>query len=210
MQAVRATDVAMIFQDPGAYLNPVMTIGEQIAEAIGKRRSKDPKTRESVLAALRDVQIPEPARVASELSARAERRHAAARDDRIGVDPPPAPDRGGRADDGARCDGAASDPRAARRAADADQGLIDPDLPRPRGRQERLRPGLRHVCRPDRRARAGRRDIRSTRNIPMRRRWSIPFSTPGRRRGTFRCSRARRPTWWRRLTDADFIRAAVS
>ena len=42
-----------------------MTIGEQIAEAIGKRRSKDPKTRESVLAALRDVQIPEPARVAN-------------------------------------------------------------------------------------------------------------------------------------------------
>ena len=65
MQAVRATDVAMIFQDPGSYLNPVMTIGEQIAEAIGKRRSKDPKTRESVLAALRDVQIPEPARVAN-------------------------------------------------------------------------------------------------------------------------------------------------
>ena len=65
MQAVRATDVAMIFQDPGAYLNPVMTIGEQIAEAIGKRRSKDPTTTESVLAALREVQIPEPMRVAA-------------------------------------------------------------------------------------------------------------------------------------------------
>jgi oligopeptide/dipeptide ABC transporter ATP-binding protein len=65
MRAVRATDLAMIFQDPGAYLNPVMTIGEQIAEAIGKRRAKDAKTRESVLAALREVQISEPARVAA-------------------------------------------------------------------------------------------------------------------------------------------------
>jgi oligopeptide/dipeptide ABC transporter ATP-binding protein len=63
MQAVRSTDIAMIFQDPSSYLNPVMTIGEQIAEAIGKRRSRDPQTRASVIAALRDVQIPEPERV---------------------------------------------------------------------------------------------------------------------------------------------------
>jgi len=65
MRAVRATDLAMIFQDPGAYLNPVMTIGEQIAEAIGRLLSNDPKIMEGVLAALRDVQIPEPARVAA-------------------------------------------------------------------------------------------------------------------------------------------------
>jgi oligopeptide/dipeptide ABC transporter ATP-binding protein len=64
MQAVRASDIAMIFQDPGSYLNPVMTIGEQIAEAIGKRRSRDAKTTEQVIEALREVQIPEPARVA--------------------------------------------------------------------------------------------------------------------------------------------------
>jgi oligopeptide/dipeptide ABC transporter ATP-binding protein len=65
MRAVRATDIAMIFQDPGSYLNPVMTIGEQIAEAIGRRRARDLTTRERVIAALRDVQIPEPDRVAS-------------------------------------------------------------------------------------------------------------------------------------------------
>jgi oligopeptide/dipeptide ABC transporter ATP-binding protein len=65
MQAVRANDIAVIFQDPGAYLNPVMTISEQIAEAIGKRRSRDPKVHQGVLEALRDVHIPEPERIAA-------------------------------------------------------------------------------------------------------------------------------------------------
>jgi oligopeptide/dipeptide ABC transporter ATP-binding protein len=65
LQEVRATEVAMIFQDPGSYLNPVMTIGEQIAEAIGRRRARDRATQEKVIEALRDVQIPEPARVAA-------------------------------------------------------------------------------------------------------------------------------------------------
>jgi ABC-type dipeptide/oligopeptide/nickel transport system ATPase component len=55
MQAVRATEVAMIFQDPGSYLNPVMTIGDQIAEAIGQRRSRDTSTRNRVIGALREV-----------------------------------------------------------------------------------------------------------------------------------------------------------
>jgi oligopeptide/dipeptide ABC transporter ATP-binding protein len=64
MQTVRANDIAIIFQDAGAYLNPIMTIGEQIAEAIGKRRSSDPLARQAVIDALRDVQIPEPERVA--------------------------------------------------------------------------------------------------------------------------------------------------
>jgi oligopeptide/dipeptide ABC transporter ATP-binding protein len=65
MQRVRATEVAMIFQDPGSYLNPVMTIGDQIAEAIAPRGWYDSATRERVIESLRDVQIPEPARVAA-------------------------------------------------------------------------------------------------------------------------------------------------
>jgi peptide/nickel transport system ATP-binding protein len=65
MRAVRSTDIAMIFQDPGSYLNPVMTIGAQIAEAIGRRRWRDPLVRDRVIEALRAVQIPEPARIAA-------------------------------------------------------------------------------------------------------------------------------------------------
>jgi oligopeptide transport system ATP-binding protein len=65
MRAVRSSGIAMIFQDPGSYLNPVMTIGEQIAEAIGQRRSRDAKVHDRVIEALRAVRIPEPARVAA-------------------------------------------------------------------------------------------------------------------------------------------------
>lgn len=41
LQEVRGKDVAMIFQDPMTALNPVMTIGEQIAESIMLHGEKD-------------------------------------------------------------------------------------------------------------------------------------------------------------------------
>jgi oligopeptide/dipeptide ABC transporter ATP-binding protein len=65
MRAVRLHDIAMIFQDAGSYLNPVMTIGDQIAEAIGRRGSRKPQDLAAVQEALRAVQIADPQRVAA-------------------------------------------------------------------------------------------------------------------------------------------------
>lgn len=65
IRTLRLSEIAMIFQDAGSFLNPVMRIEDQIAEAIGQRRSRDPKVRERVIEALRQVRIPDPDRVAA-------------------------------------------------------------------------------------------------------------------------------------------------
>ncbi|MCT8974282.1 ABC transporter ATP-binding protein [Microbaculum marinisediminis] len=44
MQAVRGNEIAMIFQDPMSSLNPVFTVGEQIAEAVRVHLGKDRRT----------------------------------------------------------------------------------------------------------------------------------------------------------------------
>jgi len=61
---VRGREIAYIFQEPGTSLNPVYTIGFQIGEAIGLHRADVADVRAAVLAALRDVHIDDPARVA--------------------------------------------------------------------------------------------------------------------------------------------------
>ena len=63
MRAVRGNRVAMIFQEPMTSLNPVMTIGTQLTEAI---RAHEPVSRKAAqamaLAALNAVRLSEPAR----------------------------------------------------------------------------------------------------------------------------------------------------
>jgi peptide/nickel transport system ATP-binding protein len=65
MRTIRGKRAGLILQDPKFSLNPVMTAGEQIAEAWRlHRRSSRREAREAALDLLNQVQIRDPARVA--------------------------------------------------------------------------------------------------------------------------------------------------
>ena len=73
MRRIRGHKIAMVFQDPTTYLNPVLTVGEQIREAIREHQklegsnSKE-KVRDKVVEALRTVRLPDPERIINQYS----------------------------------------------------------------------------------------------------------------------------------------------
>src|SRR5256714_3496040 len=63
MRQIRGDDIAMVFQDPMTSLNPVFTVGEQIAEALRWHRKLSRKAaRAAAIQAMSEVAIPDPAR----------------------------------------------------------------------------------------------------------------------------------------------------
>jgi oligopeptide/dipeptide ABC transporter ATP-binding protein len=63
IQAVRGNRIAMIFQEPMTSLNPIFTIGYQIAEAVRRhRKASRREARDAAAAMLQSVGIPDPLR----------------------------------------------------------------------------------------------------------------------------------------------------
>jgi oligopeptide/dipeptide ABC transporter ATP-binding protein len=68
MRKIRGSKIAMIFQDPTTYLNPVYTVGDQVAEVIEEHQEQSSKKdiKKLTIDALRLVRMPAPERAVNQ------------------------------------------------------------------------------------------------------------------------------------------------
>ena len=65
LQRIRGDQISMIFQDPIAGLNPIITVGQQVEEVLTSHRDVTKReARERALEALSAMQLPDPVRIA--------------------------------------------------------------------------------------------------------------------------------------------------
>ena len=155
----------MIFQEPMTSLNPVLTIGEQIAESVRLHLELDRKAAHARMRSACWNWSRSRCRGAARerISAPALGRHAPARDDRAGdgLQPDPADRR--RADHRARRHDPGPDPGADGPAAEGDRHEHAVRHPQSRRGRAVRRRGRGDVCRADRRIGAGARPVRPAR-----------------------------------------------
>ena len=151
LSSFRGQTVSMIFQEPALALDPVYTIGAQIAESVVRHEGKCLCGGQGAGARNARGRAHSLGQATARcLSARDVRRHAPARDDCAGARLPSQDLARGRADHRARCHRADPDPAAAARAAARVRHVRHLRHPRHWCCDRDLRPRRGDVCRPDR------------------------------------------------------------